>query len=190
MPPNPATSTLDDLFARAEDFANYSLRTGGQLPPVVFATTEKGDIWFLPNGLPDVRAKNEFANTTRLICAAYDAKAVVMALESWMTVAKPGEAFDADTPPSEAFDRREVVVLLGETAGQTKQKLLPIIRTDAGGFFGFGEFDSKPFDNFQGRFSGLLPPRIPDAGQRLLAKAVLAAMGVTEAFLRKRLPNN
>jgi hypothetical protein len=190
MPPNPTTSTLDHLFARAEHYAGYAMRHFGHLSAAVFAATDNGDIWFLPNGLPDVRAKNEFANTTRLICAAYEAKAVVMALESWMTMAKPGEPVDADTPPSEAFDRREVVVLLGETAGQTKQKLLPIIRTDAGGFFGFGEFDSRPFDNFQGRFSGLLPPRMPDERQRILAKAVLAAMGVTEAFLRKRFPSN
>ncbi len=35
-------------------------------------------------------------------------------------------------PPSEAFDRQEVVVLTGETATQGEQKLLPIIHTDAG----------------------------------------------------------
>jgi hypothetical protein len=46
MPPKPATNRPDDHFARAEDFANYSLRMGGQLPPVVFAATEKGEIWF------------------------------------------------------------------------------------------------------------------------------------------------
>jgi hypothetical protein len=40
-------------------------------------------------------------------------------------------------PTSEAFDRREVEVLTGETAERGEQRLLPIIRTDAGGFFGF-----------------------------------------------------
>ena len=54
-------------------------------------------------------------------------------------MAKPGEALDMTEPPSEAFDRREVVMLTGETAQHCKQMLLPIIRTDAGGFFGFGE---------------------------------------------------
>jgi hypothetical protein len=34
--------------------------------------------------------------------------------------------------PSEAFARREVVVLTGETATHGEQKLPPIIRTDAG----------------------------------------------------------
>ena len=64
-------------------------------------------------------------------------------------------------PTSEAFDRREVVVLTGETALHCKQMLLPIIRTDAGGFFGFGEHDSPKLDNFNGRFAQLLPPNSP-----------------------------
>jgi hypothetical protein len=78
---------------------------------------------------------------------------------------------------------REVVVLMGETAGQKKQKMLPIIRTDAGGFFGFGEFDLASYTDFQGRFAGLLPPKVPNAKQRGLAKAMLAAMGVADVAL-------
>jgi hypothetical protein len=61
------------------------------------------------------------------------------------------------------FDRREVVVLTGETVEHGEQKLLPIIRTDAGGFFGFGERDGPKFNNFEGRFAQLLPPKRPTA---------------------------
>jgi hypothetical protein len=61
--------------------------------------------------------------------------------------------------------------------------MLPIIRTDAGGFFGFGEFDSSSFSGFDGRFDGLLPPNAPTAAQRLLAKTVLERMGVAESVL-------
>jgi hypothetical protein len=57
--------------------------------------------------------------------------------------------------PSEAFDRREVVVLAGETVGHSEQRLLPNIRTDAGGFSGFGEFDGSKFDNFEGNACNL-----------------------------------
>ena len=70
---------------------------------------------------------------------------------------------------------------MGETASQKKHKFLPIIRTDAGGFFGFGEFDGPSFDHLRGRFTGLLPPKVPDIEQRTLAKAVLARLGVTDA---------
>lgn len=153
MPPKTPPASLEQLFARAEDYANFAMCKFGSMAPAMFATTENGDLWFVPQSLHDDGAKNDFANTARLICAGYGATAVVMALESWVTIAEPGKPFDADTPPSEAFDRREFVVLMGETAGKNKQKLLPIIRTDAGGFFGFGEFDSRSFEGFHGRFA-------------------------------------
>jgi len=182
MPPKRAPVSLDGLLAHAEGYANFLMRKNGRVPPTVLAATPNGVLCYVPNDLSDVRAKNDFANTARLICAAYAATAVVMALESWVTMAKSGEPLD-DTPPSEAFDRREFVVLMGEAVGQKKQKLLPIIRTDAGGFFGFGEFDTSSFDRFQGRFTGLLPPKVPNAEQRELAKAMLEVMGVTDAAL-------
>jgi hypothetical protein len=61
---------------------------------------------------------------------------------------------------------------------------LPIIRTEAGGFFGFGGHDGPKLDNFEGRFAQLLPPKRPDAEGIDLARAILAAMGVTEERLR------
>ena len=84
---------------------------------------------------------------------------MVMILESWVTMAKPGETLDTETPPSEAFDREEFVVVMGETVGRKTQRFLPILRTDAGGFFGFGEFDASKFDGIEGRFAGMLPPK-------------------------------
>ena len=184
-----ALTQLDDLMAQAEGYANFLMRKNGRVPPTVLAATPKGVLCYVPHDLADVRAKDNFANASRLICAAYGATAVVMALEAWVTMAKPGEALD-DTPPSEAFDRREVVVLMGEAVGQKKQKMLPIIRTDAGGFFGFGEFDSTSYTGFQGRFVGLLPPKVPNAEQRALAKAMLEMLGVTDATLGRGFPRN
>jgi hypothetical protein len=89
-------------------------------------------------------------------------------------VAKLGEALDMTEPPSEAFDRREVVVLTGETVGHGEQRLLPIIHTDAGGFFCFGEHDGPKLD----------PLKRPSAEGRELARAMLAATGVTAEALR------
>jgi hypothetical protein len=188
MTPKPIV--LNDLIAHAEGYANFALRKFGRMSPVLFAATPSGELWFVPDNLADVRAKNDFANTARLICVAYEAQAVVMALEAWVTIAKPGEPLDNDTPPSEAYNRQEFVVLMGEAAGHQHQKLLPIIRTGVGGFFGFGEFDSQAFDGFKGRFAGLLPPKAPGPDQRKLAKAMLAVMGVTEASLRGRFSGN
>ncbi len=177
-----SVTSLDLLFARAQGYADFSMRKFRHVPPALFAATPKGDLCFMPHSLADVRAKDNFANTSRLICAAYSVTAVVMTVESWATFAKPGEPLD-DTPPSEAFDRREFVVLIAETVGRKTQRMLPIIRTDAGGFFGFGEFDSSAFDGFEGRFAQILPPKVLNAEQRALAKAALAVMGVTDAAL-------
>jgi hypothetical protein len=177
-----ALTELEDLMAHAEGYANFLMRKKGRVPPTLLAATPNGGICYVPKDLSDTRAKDNFANAARLICAAYAAEAVVMVVEGWLTMAKPGEPLD-DTPPSEALDRKEFVVLMGEAAGKKTQKLLPIIRTDAGGFFGFGEFDSRAFDGFQGRFACLLPPKVPNAEQRALAKAMLEMLGVTDAAL-------
>ena len=47
-------------------------------------------------------------------------------------------------------------MLTGETVKQSVQGLLPIIRTDAGGFFGLGEHEGPQLDNFEGRFAHLI----------------------------------
>ena len=95
-------------------------------------------------------------------------------------MAKPAETLDVSEPPSEAFDRREVVALTGETVTQATQLLLPIIRIDAGGFFGFGEHVGPQLDKFEGRFAYMPPPKRPNAESREMARVLLAAMGVTE----------
>src|SRR5208337_3307073 len=141
---------LDDLLAQAEHYANFSMRNCGRLPPTVFMIGAEGPVIFMPDSLADDQAKDDFATNARLMCIAHAATAVVMALEAWVKFAKPGEKFDATEPPSEAFDRQEVVVLMGESHAAQKQKFLPIIRSDNGRFFGFGEDKAPPIDNMSG----------------------------------------
>jgi hypothetical protein len=81
-------------------------------------------------------------------------------------------------------------MLSGETAQHCKEKLLPIIRTDARGFFGFGEHNGPKFDNFTGRFAQLLPPKRPSAEGIELARAMLAAMGIGETAWRGNAEQN
>ena len=66
---------------------------------------------------------------------------------------------------------------MGESHAAQKQKFLPIIRSDNGRFFGFGEDKAPPIDNMSGRFAHFLPPKVPNAGARELAKAMLKAEG-------------
>ena len=160
------------------------MRNIGHVPPALLADSPSSFIRFVPGNLKDERAKDNLARTAQLICVAYEVRAAVLVLEAWMKMAKPGETLDLTEPPSQAFDRREVVVLTGETVEHSEQRLLPIIRTDAGGFFGFGEHDGPKLENFEGRFAQLLPPKRPGAEGIELARAMLAAMGATKEQLR------
>ena len=185
-----APTDLDTLAAYAEGYAEFAMKNIGRVPPTMLAISPEGLLHFIPESLEDERAKNDFANIGRLICAAYGATCMVMILESWVTMAKPGKELDMDTPPSEAFDREEFVVVMGETRGRKTQRFLPIVRTDAGGFFGFGEFDAMKLDGIEGRFAGMLPPKQTTPEMRAVAQALLAALGVTRDALQPKFGNN
>jgi hypothetical protein len=186
MSTGPQETALEKLLAYAEGYAEFSMRKLGRVPPSLLAISPNGSFHFIPANLKDVRAKDSFANTARLICLAYGVTAAVIILEAWMKTAKPGETLDTTEPPSEAFDRQEVVIITGEAIGQQKQKLLPIIRTDAGGFFGFGEHTGPKFDDYKGRFAQIIPPKKPTTEGQELAKTMLAAMGITEQSLQNK----
>ena len=113
--------TLDDLLAQAEHCANYSMRNMGRVPPTLFLIGADGPVLFIPESMADDRAKDDFAATARLMCIAHAASACVMTLEAWAKFATPGEKLDMTEAPSEAFDRREVVVLMGESCDGQKQ---------------------------------------------------------------------
>jgi hypothetical protein len=187
--PNEPTD-LDSLVAYAAGYAEFSMKNTGRVAPTLMVLTPDGLLLYLPESMGDERAKDNFANTGRLICAAYDATSAVMILESWVKMAKPGEPLDMTTPPSESLDRQEFVVVMGETEGRQAQRFLPILRTDAGGFFGFGEFDAAKFDGLSGRFAGMLPPKKPNAETRMMAQALLTAMGVTRKMMGTEPGNN
>ena len=58
-----------------------------------------------------------------------------------------------DSAPSDPFDRREFVILMGESHEAQKQEFLPIIRRDKGKFFGFDESEVLGVDELKGRFA-------------------------------------
>jgi hypothetical protein len=186
-PPHPQPKTLDELLANAEHFALYCMRNTGSITPALFLTGPDGSAMFIPQSLADVSEKDKFANQCRLMCIAHAATACVMVLEAWAKFAKNGEALDPGEAPSEAMDRREVVMLMAESKSGQKQKLLPIIRSGNGRFFGFGEPELPDLDGLQGRFAQILPPKAPDATMRELAKAMMQVQGAGKA-LSARLP--
>jgi hypothetical protein len=173
--------TLDDLLAQAEHYARYCMGNSGRMAATLFLVGPDGPLMFMPESLADDSAKDDFATKARLMCIAHAATACVMAMEAWAKFAKPGEKFDVTEAPSEAFDRREFVILMGESREAQKQKFLPIIRSDNGKFFGFGEPEVPGADELKGRFAQILPPKMPDPQTRLVAQALLKLKGVGRA---------
>lgn len=152
------------------------------MPPALFLLSAENQLLlFVPNNLADDKDKDDFATTARLVCIAHGATVSVMALESWMTCATPDQPLDMDERSSEAIDRREVIVLLGEARGVQRQKFLPILRSDNGKFFGLGESDVPSMDSIKGRFAQILPPQMPDQALREVALAMLKVKGVGKA---------
>jgi hypothetical protein len=188
MSPNLNPKTLDDLLANARHYAEYCMRGTGSLPPTLFLVGRDGkQIMFMPENLADVQAKDDFALHSKLMAVATGAAIAVMALEAWVKTAKPGEDFDPTEMPSEAFDRQEVVVLMGESMAEgRKQQMLPIIRSGNHKFFGFGDSAVSKMEKMEGRFSQLLPAKVPDENMRTLALAMLKVKGVQHAMAAKR----
>lgn len=154
--------------------------------PVMMAATPEGVILFSPDKMSDTGAKDDFATKVRLITASHAASAVVLIVESWITKAKPGEKLDTETPPSESYDREEVVVLIGQAPQGNITHLLPIHRLDNGKFWNLGDAEDMPADSFEGRFANLLPPKHSDEKTRQMGKILLEAMGVKVMPLKGR----
>ena len=169
---------LQSLIAQAADYAEYAMRKFGRIPPTLLAETAEGLVVYLPESMGDERAKDNFANTARLVAAAYAPTAVVLILESWMTMARPGEPSVPMVPPSQSPDRQEVVVIQAEGADARSAVLLRIQRRGNGKFSGFGTADVPEFDEMSGRFAGLFPPKPPTPENQKIARQLLAMIGV------------
>jgi len=170
--------TLDDLIAQAEHYAEFCMRNSGKMAPTLFLIGADGPLMVAAASLEDTEEKDAFATGARLLCIAQAATAVVLVLEAWMKFPQNGEPVDTTEPPSEAFDRQEVVVLMGESKTGQKQRFLPIIRSGNGKFFGFNEIEMPELDRIEGRFSQILSPNTPTDEHRMIAKAMLELKGL------------
>jgi hypothetical protein len=172
----PDEAPLNDLIKHAMGYAEFSMKKLGRVPPTLFVQTPGGIAIYFPETMGNEKAKNNFANTSRLIAVAYGATATAMVLESWITRAKPGRELDASIPPSQSPDREECVVIQVECVGVSKTKILSIDRNAKGVFTGFGAVDN--LDEAKGRFSEIMPQKPQTEENRKMAKQLLMMMGV------------
>ena len=163
---------LNELLAQAEIYAKRGLTEKGEIAPTLFMHGADDTAMLRAQGLTDDRSKDKFAATARLMCLAHAANATVFVSEGWMSVGKPGEGLDMSKPPSQRADRQEILMIMGETRFESSTKLLPMLRSDAGKFLGFGE-PRDLGDRVVGRFAHLLPENHPSIEQQRAAKELL-----------------
>lgn len=75
-------------------------------------------------------------------------------------------------------DRREAVVLMGETLGHGEQRIMPIRRAGDGSFLGFENTQTLEGNRFRGEFANFISTECRDPGQRAMARQVLANNGI------------
>jgi hypothetical protein len=170
---------LEPLARQAQDYALHMMRTTGSVPPTVIADTTEGYVFCLPTELTDDAAKDRFAEVTRLFAIAQTARALVMIVEAWARLPDANGHLDTETPPSQAPDRKEVVVLMMEDHSRTATLMLPILRDAGGAFTEFGDPGPMHFGESTGRFAGLMPRNKPSAREAAQAKATLLALGLS-----------
>ena len=175
--PQTKRERLESLIKQACHYAEWNLREYGQVPPSAMALTKDGIFLMSPSKIGTDSEKDQFADAARMLAVGYRADAVCMILESWAVFAKtPGQDI-TNCPPSQSPERVELVAISGEIKGLSAQQFLIIERDVSGGFLAFGKPMLPKFDELQGRFTGILPPREPKDNQAQMARFALAGMG-------------
>jgi hypothetical protein len=169
---------LEPLARQAQDYALHIMRTTGSVPPTVIADTTEGYVFCLPTELTDDAAKDRFAEVTRLFAIAQTARALVMIVEAWARLPDANGHLDTETPPSQAPDRKEVVVLMMEDHSRTATLMLPILRDAGDAFTEFGDSGPMHFGESTGRFADLMPRNKPSVREAAQAKATLLGLGI------------
>ncbi|MBC7980374.1 MAG: hypothetical protein H7Y36_07415 [Armatimonadetes bacterium] len=169
---------LEPLARQAQDYALHMMRTTGSVPPTVIADTDEGFVFCMPTALTDDAAKDRFAEVTRLFAIGQSARSIVMIAEAWARHPDARGHLDTETPPSQAPDRKEVVVLMLEDHSRNATRMLPILRDDADVFSGFGDPGPLQFGESQGRFSGLMPRNKPSVREAAQARTTLISLGM------------
>lgn len=167
---------LDQLIEYATKYSLHHLRRSGEVSPTLLAVTKDGVMAYVPNKFANDSDKDNLVLIARLIAVAYEADAVAMILESWLTLGP--DASLLDTPPSKSPNRKEVVVIMAESRQSSAQRFLFIQRNAVGKFIGFGPNSLLPFDEMQGRFAQILSRHIPSELDAEKARVFLRAMGI------------
>lgn len=172
MKPFPSAElTALSLEKLASAIALQALKSRGAVPPTLLISNELACIQFVPKGLLDVAAKDMLAHTARLLAVANSATTVTTIFESWAHVAK--------VPGGPLTEKLEVVSIMTETQTGIRARILAIQRDGRGKFKRLRESGLPAPDSVEGRFTSLLPPRVPTSDDIRHARQLLSLMGIS-----------
>ena len=147
-----------------------AMKSLGTVPPTLLISNDHACIHFVPTGMLDEAAKDKLAQVARLLAIANSAIAVTTIFESWAHVAK--------VPGGPLTEKLEVISIMTETESGTRSQILVIHRNERGKFKRLRESGIPRPDSVQGRFTSLLPNRVPTSDDISQARSLLGMMGI------------
>jgi hypothetical protein len=163
-----------DLLDEARRFALHVLRTRGSLVPMLFLATEEGLLGFVPHSIANEAAKDQFAQECRLMAVAKQAWMCAMVMETWVASVIDGKL--DDTPPSEALDRIEAVLIAIESRKKNCTFVQPVIRDRQCEVIRLSESIVPENIDLGGRFAAILPTHWPSEEESRAAAFLLKAL--------------
>lgn len=95
----------------------------------------------------------------------------------YQTTHRKRQAPVTDEIPSECLDRREAIVLAGESFAGREHRIFNVVRHSNGKFFNLTPADDMKEVKMEGRFSSLLFPIIAPPELREIARSTLDFLG-------------
>ena len=173
--------TLHDLLQQAEHYAEASMLSRGAVPLSLMVLAPEGLLVHATDKSDTNEQKKYFATVATVAAVAYKATAVAVIAESWVAgLAERSEEDSSDVnAPSESSDRKEAVMIIGQSRSATTTRFLFIDRDNSGGFTGFGPSLLPDMDGgLEGHFSNLMPARETDDDDSLAAFRLLQSAGI------------
>lgn len=173
--------TLHDLLKQAEHYAEASMLCKDGVPLSLMILGAEGLMVHATDEQDSEEQKNRFGSIARVAAAACKATSLAVVAESWLSGldARAHDETAGTINPSEAPDRKEVVMVIGQSRNANITRFLFIERDSLGAFTGFGpsllpDMDAVP----EGRFAHLMPAREPNDQDALVAFQALQSVGI------------
>lgn len=164
------------------------MKSDGRVLPAFFVMGRDGGHFLPSDAMPDDSAKDDFAETARLFSIAHAGTMGVLIAEAWTVIAKPGHDINLTVAPSQSPERREIVLLAGESRSEQQHRLLLIDRDVKGKFIKFNKYQIPGVDGVRGRFSQFVSPDAPTEQERAIATALLRQQGIDVGHQRSVRP--